>query len=231
MPLPAAPHLVDHGSPDEQNAGRRQPLHGNQAGELATAPPSQNGECEGTYCQRPQDPFPRRPRYTHEAQAKAVPESPQAGQACSAETQRSVLRHTDVDSERRGDHMTGDRATLYHFAVVLLVDGHMKGDATPRRAIELWQTGETSELLSHFPEMAAEIVPVQDRLDSIAAQAATDFAENWPRASRKDFAMAVKDRPWSAVLFRMLTDGSTAGDAKAIMRRQSLASLERMVGL
>lgn len=106
---------------------------------------------------------------------------------------------------------------------------HMKGEATVRRAIELWQTGEAAELLAHFPEMAGVIQPVHDNLDSIAVQAVKDFEENMPRASRKEFAMAVRDRPWSSVLFRMLTDGHTVEDAKTIMRRQTLASLERLV--
>lgn len=108
---------------------------------------------------------------------------------------------------------------------------HLKGEATPRRAIKLWQTGETSELLSHFPEMAPAITEIQDRLDGIAEMAAQDFRENWPRASRKDFAFAVKERPWSAVLFRMLADPERAGvdAAKAIMRASTTASLERLV--
>jgi hypothetical protein len=36
--------------------------------------------------------------------------------------------------------------------------------------------------------------------------------------------------PFAAVMFRMLTDGASGVDAaKAIMRRQTLASLERLV--
>lgn len=106
---------------------------------------------------------------------------------------------------------------------------HLKGEATVRRAIELWQSGEASELLSHFPEMASVITPVHDELNAIATQAVRDFADNANHASRKDFAIAVKDSPWSAVLFRMLSDGGTLDSAKAIMRRLSLAALERMV--
>ncbi|HKP06809.1 MAG TPA: RNA ligase [Microbacterium sp.] len=107
---------------------------------------------------------------------------------------------------------------------------HLKGEATPRRAIELWQTGESEELLASFPEFRPVIEPVHAELDLIAEQAVKDFAENMPRASRKEFALAIKDRPWSSVLFRML--GEERRDietAKAIMRRQSLASLERML--
>lgn len=106
---------------------------------------------------------------------------------------------------------------------------HMKGDATPRRAIELWRSGETSELLAHFPEMTDVIQPVQDELERIAAAAVTDFAENVPRASRKAFAVAIKDKPWAPVLFKMIDRGGTLDVAKDIMRRMHLAALERMV--
>lgn len=109
---------------------------------------------------------------------------------------------------------------------------HLKGEATPRRAIELWQTGDTDELLNSFPEFRPVIEPVHAELDAIADQCAKDFAENMPSATRKEFALAVKDRPWSAILFRMLGRESPGVDvAKAIMRDASLASLERMLGL
>jgi hypothetical protein len=109
---------------------------------------------------------------------------------------------------------------------------HMKGEATPRRAVELWQTGETSELLGHFPEMAGVITPIQDQLDGIAESAAQDFREHCAAASRKDFALAIKHRPWAPVLFRMATSGAGGVDlAKSIMRAASTASLERMLGL
>jgi len=110
---------------------------------------------------------------------------------------------------------------------------HLKGEATPRRAIELWQTGETGELLAHFPEFLTVIGPVQERLDAIAVQSVRDFHEEFPRPSRKEFALAVKDRPHATVLFRLIDHGSEASldHAKAIMRRQTPASLERMLGL
>lgn len=107
---------------------------------------------------------------------------------------------------------------------------HLKGEATPRRAIELWQTGDTEELLNSFPEFRPVIEPVHAELDLIAAQCVKDFEENMPRASRKEFALAVKDRPWSAVLFRMLgEERHDVETAKAIMRGASLASLERLL--
>lgn len=111
---------------------------------------------------------------------------------------------------------------------------HMKGEATPRRAIELWQTGETSELLSHFPEMAGAIEPIQKELDALAEMAHLDWARNADAPTQKDFAMAVKHLPWSAVCFqlrKLSTNETLLGpeDAKRIMRGMSLSALERLV--
>lgn len=107
---------------------------------------------------------------------------------------------------------------------------HMKGEATPRRAIELWQTGEVGELLAHFPEMAPRILPIHEALDGFARNAVNEMLANAGAASRKDFALAVKDKPWSAACFRMYGDPSpTFEKAKAILRAQSLASLERLL--
>lgn len=109
---------------------------------------------------------------------------------------------------------------------------HLRNNVTPRRAIELWQTGETAELLNSFPEFRPVIEPVQDELERIAQQCVRDFADNMPCASRKDFALAVKDRLWSSVLFRMLgEDRADVETAKAIMRRLTTAALEMMVGI
>lgn len=111
---------------------------------------------------------------------------------------------------------------------------HLKGDAmTTRRAIELWQTGECSELLANFPELEPDIRPVHDRLDNWALMATMDYAKHSGAPTRKDFAMAVKDRPHSAVMFRMhdktVGDESPLDIAKAIMRKMTTQALERML--
>jgi hypothetical protein len=110
---------------------------------------------------------------------------------------------------------------------------HLKGEATPRRAIELWQTGEHVELLAHFPEFRPTIEPVHDKLDDLARRAFDEHEEAMCRSvDRKTYASMATRYPFSAVMFRMLTDGNASVDsAKAIMRKMSLAALERMVGL
>ena len=110
---------------------------------------------------------------------------------------------------------------------------HMKGAATPRRAIELWQTGEAAELLSHFPEMTPQIMPIHELLDGFAVKVVDDMVAHAAAATRKDFAMAIKDKPWASACFRLYTGDAgsmlSVAKAKEVLRAQSLASLERLL--
>lgn len=108
---------------------------------------------------------------------------------------------------------------------------HLKGNATPRRAIELWQTGDAEELLMHFPEFRPVIEPVHEKLDEFARRAVAEHeAAVSTTTDRKGYAALAVQHPFSAVMFRMLTNQRASVDeAKAIMRGMSLAALERMV--
>lgn len=107
---------------------------------------------------------------------------------------------------------------------------HMKGAATIRRAIELWQTGDAGELLSYFPEMRDVVDPVHAALDFASYAALLDYAKNRELPSRKDYALAVKDKPWSATAFKLYQEGTKTLEAsKAITRGLSVSALERLV--
>lgn len=108
----------------------------------------------------------------------------------------------------------------------------LKGEATPRRAIELWQTGEHEEVLAHFPEFRPVIEPVHDKLEELARRAAFEHEQTVKcTTDRKGYAALAVQHPFSAVMFRMLTNGRASVDeARTIMREMSLAALERMTG-
>ena len=106
---------------------------------------------------------------------------------------------------------------------------HMKGDSTPRRAIELWQTGETYELLTHFPEMSEAILPIHEALDLLAQSAVDLFSANYPQPTRKEFALRVKDSPVATVLFKMIDREPSLDTAKSILRNLGISALERML--
>lgn len=127
-----------------------------------------------------------------------------------------------VDGARNRIKIKSPRYVILH---------HMKGEATVRRAIELWQTGEAEELLVHFPEFRPVIAPVHDRLNEIARRAFDEHEEAMCRSrDRKGYASMATRYPFSAVMFRMLTDGDASVESAAgIMRAMSIASLERML--
>ncbi len=109
---------------------------------------------------------------------------------------------------------------------------HLKGEATPRRAIELWISGETSELLACFPELAAVIVPVQELLEATIATALAETRRLCadPALTQKDFAFAVKDEAWGAIAFGLRRDGVLELEqAQRVARAMTQASLERLV--
>ena len=107
---------------------------------------------------------------------------------------------------------------------------HIKGEGMSLgRAVDLWVSGETQELLTHFPEFEPDIMPIHERLDRAAENAVADVLRHRELPSRKEFAMAVKDAPWSSVTFKLYEKPDpTAELAREIMRSQSKASLERL---
>ncbi len=91
--------------------------------------------------------------------------------------------------------------------------------------------GETQELLQYFPELSEHVTPVCDAMEKIAVDAYEVFMRYRGLATRKDFALAVKDTPWASILFKMLSvSDPTVEAAKAIMRNDlSLSAMENML--
>ncbi len=116
---------------------------------------------------------------------------------------------------------------------------HLKGNGpiTTRRVIELWQTGELAELLTHFPEVEGDIAADLLVLQAIAISAAGDFAQHRGAPTRKEFAVAVKDACWAPVTFALFKalgpDGGNwddlERDAQQIMRNMTTQAVERLV--
>lgn len=130
-----------------------------------------------------------------------------------------------VDAQHRRVKVKSPRYVALH---------HMKGEFSRRRAIQLWQAGETSELAVHFPELREEIDEISGKLNAAAMRACSDYL--YTRAAtgpdRKAFALRVKDLPWASVCFKLfsLPPGMIGfQDARAALRAQSTASLERLI--
>lgn len=108
----------------------------------------------------------------------------------------------------------------------------MKGEFSKRRAVELWQTGETSELVAHFPELAGEIADVHRHLDNVVAEIWVDLTprgfwepERWP--DRKTFAISAKRTRCPTACFAVFGRlNLTLSDFRATMRSMKTSVLE-----
>lgn len=81
----------------------------------------------------------------------------------------------------------------------------LKGESFSRkRALELVQTGEHEEFLAYFPEYNELLAEVSGVLLSISnyLQQGCDFLDTQSFATRKEYALKVKDLPFSAFFFQ-----------------------------
>lgn len=110
---------------------------------------------------------------------------------------------------------------------------HMRGEGmSVGRAVDLWVAGEVEELLSHFPEFHDDVMGVVEKMHEHAAAAFVAWRDNQGAATQKDYAMAVKDKPWAALAFKLRAsaEAPTAALAVSLLRQQTRASLVRIAG-
>jgi hypothetical protein len=107
---------------------------------------------------------------------------------------------------------------------------HLRDKFTPRGVIHLWKAGEIDEVLVHFPEIKQLADSVVLKLEAACQNALDDFEKNKILPTRKDFAMAVKDRPWSGITFKLLSERDPSLQAARRILRESSDSLsEKLV--
>ncbi len=108
---------------------------------------------------------------------------------------------------------------------------HLKDKFTPRGAVHLWKAGEIAETLQYFPEITDLVMGVANKLEAVCTTAFEDYqnAKNLP--TRKDFALAVKDKPWRSICFKLMdSQGTSVEDAKKILREGSDSLAEGFLG-
>lgn len=77
----------------------------------------------------------------------------------------------------------------------------------PKRIAELVLTGEQGEYLAYFPEDEEHVTPYVNTLNKIKADIENCWESNKHLETQKDFALAVKDFDYSAVLFYLRKNG------------------------
>lgn len=80
---------------------------------------------------------------------------------------------------------------------------HMKENLSPRRVIRLIQLGETSEVLSYFPEYQGLFDEIVGKIDALIAEIEAEYDKIRHLTDRKEFALCAQKSKHSGVLFAL----------------------------
>lgn len=90
---------------------------------------------------------------------------------------------------------------------------HIKGEGlTPKRAAKLAWTNEWQEFLSYFPEYTEYIMKYVIHHDRVINGIEVDWENYKHITDQKEFALKIKDKRWSGVLFAIKKTGKSAKD-------------------
>lgn len=109
---------------------------------------------------------------------------------------------------------------------------HMKGNGagpTDKRLLEVIRSGESSELLAHFPEWGEAHARVSGAYEGLASELAAQYEEWKDIPLQKDFALKAKDSRCSGALFSARS--GKVPDVRAFLREMRVESLLTTLGL
>ena len=85
---------------------------------------------------------------------------------------------------------------------------HIRGEGlNPKRIMQLVLTGEEDEYLTYFPEDRGVIQPYTDAYEMLVCHIDAVYASIYQYEDQKDFALAAKNFPFSAALFKARQSG------------------------
>lgn len=88
---------------------------------------------------------------------------------------------------------------------------HIRGEGlNPKRIMQLVLTGEEAEYLTYFPEDADVIQPYTDAYEMLACHIDAVYSSIYQYEDQKEFALAAKNFPFSAALFKARLTGCDA---------------------
>lgn len=106
---------------------------------------------------------------------------------------------------------------------------HAKDGMGPKYFVDIVRNGESSEVLSAFPEFGDKFTEIQTAYDALMVSITEAYDKHKDAVTQKDFALLVKDLPFSGALF-MLRNGK-AENAKAWFAGIPLNSAAKMLGV
>jgi len=107
---------------------------------------------------------------------------------------------------------------------------HLKGNGeiTPKRIADVVFRGETDEVLSYFPEFGEFFLPYQNAYDRFIKEVHDVWERTKGIENRKEFAMEVKDLPYSSILFSMKNDLTFEDAVSKLSSNAKVAILENL---
>lgn len=109
---------------------------------------------------------------------------------------------------------------------------HLRDSLSPRRMIEVVMSNEGEEFLAYFPEWTEIYQDIKGRYDRLVEEIENTYAQHQGIGNQKDFALAIKDLPYSGILFALragkCNDIKTALAATTIQKMEGLLKIEAM---
>jgi hypothetical protein len=106
---------------------------------------------------------------------------------------------------------------------------HAKDGLGPKAFLQIARSGETSEVLSAFPEFREHMEQVKAKLDALIAETDATYAAHRHHEVQKDFAIAIKDSPGRAAMFSIRSGRHR--DARHYYAETQIDPLMRLLGL
>lgn len=107
----------------------------------------------------------------------------------------------------------GHRVKVKHPGYVAL--HHLKDSLNPKWFVEVLRQGESTEVLTHFPELATKFAPIAQDYEAAIAEIEADYARIQHIRDPKEFAFATKGTRSPAILF-LLHQGKTPSVRQAL---------------
>lgn len=104
---------------------------------------------------------------------------------------------------------------------------YLRDRTTPRAVINAWKMGEESELLAYYPDESTEIIR---RIEAACTEAFNAYSAAKHAKDRKEFALMVKDHPWSSLCFKLLNERDPSLEVtRKLMRGTSESLTDRLI--
>lgn len=106
---------------------------------------------------------------------------------------------------------------------------HLRESFSTRRMIEIVLKNEGEEFLSYFPEWSEVFQRIKERYLSVVQEIEEVYQQYQSIELQKDFALAIKDLPYSGILFSLRA--KKAASVREAFRTMTLQKAEELLGL